>query len=132
RCSGLVRPFIIFLSNSMNSLGIQCALVGREPEPSLGVDSRGRRDRLALPGTFDDGGLALGRPGLAVHRVGSESRFIPEVDVGLALPGSRGDAWVRFALPALDGLRVALIGALQGFLRRQTQTGQHSANSGDA
>src|SRR5205823_12950954 len=99
---------------------------------SLGVDGRGCRDRLALAGALDDGGFALGRPRLAVHRISSESRFIPEVDVGPALPGSRGDARVRFALPALDGLRIALVGALQRLLRRKTQTGQHPANSGDA
>ena len=81
RCTGLLRPFIIFLSNSMNSSAFKRPLVGREPEATLGVDSRGRRDRLALAGALDDRGLALGRPGLAVHGVGPKSRLVPEVDV---------------------------------------------------
>jgi hypothetical protein len=61
-----------------------------------------------------------------MHGVSPESRFVPEVDFAPALPRSRSDCRVGFSLPALDRLRVTLVGALQGFLRRQPELGQHA------
>ena len=62
--------------------------------------------------------------------VGTKPRFIPEKHlpaVGLGLPR---DGWICLAPPLLDRLGIALIRALQWFLRRQIELGEQFPNRG--
>ena len=67
-----------------------------------------------------------------MHRVGPKARFVPEENVRALALGSTHDRGVYLVLPALDRLRVALIGALQGFLRREPEFGEQRANRSNA
>lgn len=62
--------------------GVERALIEAEPERPPGIDSRGRTDRLPLSGTLDDRRVAAHAPGLAMYRVGTKSRFVPEEHLG--------------------------------------------------
>jgi hypothetical protein len=62
-----------------------------------------------------------------MDRVGAKSRFVPEEDVGALTLGAPGQRRIDLALPALDGLWIALIGTLQRLLRREPELGAYSA-----
>ena len=108
--------------------GGQCARIGGKPEGALGTDRRGGADALALSGDRHHRRLSLGAPGLALNPIGTESGFVPEVDLGLVPLGCSCNRRVRLALPALDRHRVALVGALQRLLRRQALAHQQRPN----
>lgn len=112
-------------------LGIERARIGAVPEGARGRHRRGRADRLPLAGPRHHRGLAAYAPGLAVHRVGPKARFVPEQDLGTRALGLRSNPRVLLALPALDRLGVALIGALQRLLRRQPQPRQQITHRGE-
>ena len=63
-----------------------------------------------------------------MYRVGTESGFIPEEDPSVLRLGLPGDGREGLSLPLLNGVRVALIGALQRLLWRQSQSGQQFPN----
>ena len=109
---------------------IERAVVGAEPERALGIDRRSGAERLPLPGPLHHRRLAANAPGLAMHRIGAEAGLIPEEDVSALRLGLPGDGRVGFPLPALDGFRIALIGALQRLLRRQPELRQQFADRG--
>lgn len=105
-------------------VAIQTALVRGEPERAFGTNCGCGNDALALTGHIDYGRLALSTPSLAVHRIGPESGFIPEVDVRLVALGLAGDRGIGLALPTGDGFGVALVGPLQRLLGRQSSPRQ--------
>ncbi len=85
--------------NRHKLFGVQRVAPGSAPEPPLGVHRRDRRHRLAPAGTLDDGSLDAQRPGLAVHRVGTRTRFIPETHACTGLKALHRNVGVRFARP---------------------------------
>jgi len=108
-------------------LGVESTLVETEPECPLSIHRRGRTARLALPGPVHYRRLAPYAPGLAVHGIGPEPRLVPEEHLPtllFRLPGYGGEG---LPLPALDRLRIALIGSLQRLLRGQPQLRQQCA-----
>ncbi len=109
-------------------LGVEPPFIGAEPKRALGIHRRGSTNGLALTGALHHRRLATNAPRLAMHRIGTESGFVPEEDFGafcLRLPGNGREG---FSLPFLDGCRIALISPLQRLLRRQPQSGQHFAD----
>ena len=59
-----------------------------------------------------------------MHGVGAKSGLVPEEHFGALCLRFAGNGRIGFALPSLDGLRIALIGALQRLLRCQPQLRQ--------
>src|SRR5712692_8126963 len=110
---------------------IERALVGTKPEGPARIERRGGRNRLALPRPVHHRRLAAQPPGLAMHRVSPKPGLIPEEDVRALALGSTGDRGIDLALPALDRLRVALVGALQRLLRREPEFREQRANRSD-
>ncbi len=102
-------------------LAVERAVKGTEPKRSPRTHRRGRRHRLALAGSLHHRGLAAQPPSLAVHGVGTKARFVPEQDLRPLALGLAGERRIGLALPAGDGLRITLVGALQRLLRRQFQ-----------
>src|SRR4029453_6125503 len=88
--------------------------------------------RLTLPRTLHHRRFATAPPSLAMDSVSAKSRFVPEEDVGALTLGATGQRRIDLALPALDGLGVALIGTLQRLLRREPELGQQRADGGDS
>ena len=74
--------------------------VSCKPEGNLRVDGRRRARTLLLAQTLDKGCFTARRPGPAMHRVGTETRFVPE-DVGVFVAGKSGNGWIRVVLPML-------------------------------
>jgi hypothetical protein len=105
-------------------LAVESPLVSAKPESAIGIDRRGRADGLPLPRTMNNRRLASYTPCLAMHRVSAKSRLIPEEHFSPLCLGLAGNLRVRFTLPFLNGLRVALISPLQWLLRCQSQLGK--------
>ena len=76
--------------------------------------------------------LALDAPSAALHRIGTKTGFIPEINLRSQPFGPCRKARIGGALPGLDRCRVALIGAHQRLLRRQSQIGKQLAHRGEA
>ena len=110
----------------------QPALIGSKPERSLGIDRRGGAYALALSRSVDHRRFASLRPGLAMHGIGTKAGLVPETDFSARHFGLLGDSWKGIALPALNGLWIALIGSLQWLLRRQVEFGKQTACRGHA
>ena len=67
-----------------------------------------------------------------MHRIGAKAGLVPEVDFRRLCLGLLRNDRERIALPAFDGYRIALIGALQRLLRRQSQFSEQTADRGHA
>src|SRR5450759_665578 len=103
---------------------VEGAIVGAKPERPICIHRRSRADGLTLSRALHYRRLSTNSPCLAMHRVGTESRFIPEKDVSAFRLGLLSNGREGLALPHLNGFRIALIGSLKRFLWRQSQTGK--------
>src|SRR5690554_1516927 len=112
-------------------VSFQSALIQRVPERALAVHGRRRADALALSWAVHDGGIASLGPGLAVNGIGPEAGLIPEVNVRFLRPRPLSQCWIHIALPGLYRFRIALVGAFQWLLRRQTYLGEQLPNGAD-
>ncbi len=110
----------------------QGARIGGEPEGAFGTDGRGGTDALALAGNLDHRGVRACAPCLAVNRIGTKARLIPERDLGLGPLGVARNRGIRLPLPAGNRLGVPLVRPLQGLLRRQALSRQQGPNRGQA
>jgi len=107
-------------------LSRQPALVGNEQECAFCVDRRGGDDALALPQPADHWRIAPLGPDIAMHRIGAIAGFVPEVDFGILRLGLSCNGRKGFGLPALNGFRSTLVGALQRLLRRKVDFGEQA------
>jgi hypothetical protein len=78
--------------------------------------------RWCWPETDTTGVCPFGSPRHAVHRIGAQARLVTEIDLALVPPDGACDR----------GVGLALVGALQGFLRGQTLSSQQRADRGQA
>src|SRR5208337_958742 len=120
------------LEHPDEQLGTHSAFVGHEPKASSGIDCRSRRDGLSLAWHGNNRTLASCTPRCPLHRIGTESGFIPEVDFRTDAFCPFCNAWIDVAFPSFNRSRITLVGSFQRFLRRQTQLRQKLADSGHA
>ena len=111
--------------------GFERAVIRTKPERPVSGDRGGCTDRLALSRSMDHRGLAAHAPSLAVHRIGTKSRLVPEIHCRALSPRLPSNGRERLALPALDSLGIPLIGPLQRLLRGQTQLRQQFTDRRD-
>ena len=77
------------------------AIIGLEPEGSLGIDRRSGADALSLTGAVDYWSLSARAPSLAMHRVRPKARLVPEEYFGTLFARLPGNGRVGLTLPAL-------------------------------
>ena len=93
-------------------------LIGHEPHLALIGDRGDQIDALPFGRKADRRRLAARRIRAAMLAVIAQPGLIPPMDLGTFLLGPFGNRRILFIEPALNGLRVLLIGALQRLLRR--------------
>src|SRR5450756_913921 len=111
---------------------VQSADIGAEPKLPAWTHCRGGRDRLALPGSINDGCLTTQSPGLAVHGVSAKARLIPKQNLRAVAFSLTGQRRIRLLLPQCNRFGISLIRTLQRFLRRQLQFRQQRADGRDS
>jgi hypothetical protein len=80
----------------------QGARIGGEPEGAFGTDGRRGTDAMALAGNLDHRGVRAYAPRLAVDRIGTKARLIPEIDLGVGPFGMARNRGIRLTLPTCN------------------------------
>ena len=108
---------------------VRVPLVDGEPQRAFRGHRGDHVHRKPGPGVAHLRGLADGRPGGARVVVRADPGLISEPDCGSLRFGLRLDSGILLTLPPLDGLRVLLVSAVQGPLRRHSQLAQQPAHA---
>src|ERR1019366_3535225 len=103
-----------------------------KPECAFGIDGRRSADALTLSRPIDHRRVTSLGPSLSMHRISAEARFVPEVNFGTLRFGLPCNGGKGVTLPSFNGLRVALVGALQRLLRSEVEFGKQATDRGHA
>src|ERR1700747_2614195 len=120
------------LEQRHKQLTAEPAFVRCKPEGTLRIDGGRCAHTLPLARPLNDRCVTALRPSLAMHRVSSKARFVPEEDVRVFLTSPLRNGRIRVVPPAINCLWVALVSALQWLLWCQVQPPQHRADRGQA